>query len=499
MIERIDIIESKGLDFSTVEFREKMAILNQNFKSQIEPVNGMYGATESIKYNGDTVRTGKNDLGHACREYYRDGQIYKRYDLLGDHKNLTIDYDDNGTPYSRIVRQTGGNKSVILESTLLPNTTVVKGNFSAVTDSLGRPVVNRLTDLQINNRSRDNISMYRDSSYKTGDQIGHLMPHVFGGPTGKENFVAQVGREVNQGQIKKVENIVRQLKEEGHSVDYEIRTNYVGSSTRPSSFEPIITVDGLEYAELPSELRKIYNTADATPVTRVVSDIGEKYGLAHETGIKSGLVAAGITLTVSAVDNISAYIDGEITADEMVVDIVSETAAAGAIEYGSELISASVSNAMSKSSSALIRKVAGSSLPVAVVSFAVESYDSVSAYARGEIDGGELAYDLGENAASIAGAMKGASIGAAIGSAVGPVGTVAGGIVGGVVGAVLATEVYATAVELGMQGAEFIAERAEGLMKDTVELFEEHVPEKLNEVKAAFNDFIGDFDLPFNL
>ena len=123
----------------------------------------------------------------------------------------------------------------------------------------------------------------------------------------------------------------------------------------------------------------------------------------------------------------------------------------------------------------------------------------MSAYARGEIDGGELAYDLGENAASIAGAMKGASIGAAIGSAVGPVGTVAGGIVGGVVGAVLATEVYATAVELGMQGAEFIAVRAEGLMKDTVELFEEHVPEKLNEVKAAFNDFIEEFDLPFNL
>ena len=154
---------------------------------------------------------------------------------------------------------------------------------------------------------------------------------------------------------------------------------------------------------------------------------------------------------------------------------------------------------MSKSSSALIQKVAGSSLPVAVVSFAVESYDSLSAYAQGEIDGGELAYELSENAASVAGAMKGATIGATVGSVAGPVGTVAGGIVGGVVGAVVATEIYATAVELGAEGAEFLADNAEGLMKDTVALFEEHIPEKLDEVKGAFNEFIKDANLPFNL
>ena len=117
--------------------------------------------------------------------------------------------------------------------------------------------------------------------------------------------------------------------------------------------------------------------------------------------IKSGLVAAGITFAVSTADNFSAFIDGEITADEMVVDIVKETAAAGAIEYGAEFISTAASQAMSKSSSQMIRRVAGSTLPVAVVSFAVESYDSVSAYVKGEIDGEELAYELGENAVTV--------------------------------------------------------------------------------------------------
>ena len=497
-MEQIETIESRGFDLNFNELREKTALLNKSFDSKIKPVNGIYGIAETLKENGDIIRTGKNDLGHSYREYYHDGKIYKRYDLLGDHKNLTTDYDDNGTAYSKIIRQTGDNKARIIESSLMPDTTIVKGNFTAVTDNLGRLISNKVTDLNLSTEKRVDVTKYRDNSYRANDQGGHLIAHQLGGTSGKENIVAQLD-EVNLSKMKRVENTVRSLKEQGHTVDYEVKTNYVGSNTRPSSFEPRITVDGVEYTDLPDELRKIYNEADVTPAKKAVTNIGELYGTAHETGIKSGLVAAGITFAVSTVDNVSAYVDGEITAEEMVVDIVSETTAAGVIEYGSELISATVSHAMSKSSSALIQKVAGSSLPVAVVSFAVESYDSLSAYAQGEIDGGELAYELSENAASVAGAMKGATIGATVGSVAGPVGTVAGGIVGGVVGAVVATEIYATAVELGAEGAEFLADNAEGLMKDTVALFEEHIPEKLDEVKGAFNEFIKDANLPFNL
>lgn len=494
----IEAIESRGFELDLNELREKTALLNKSFDSQIEPVNGIYGVTETIRDNGDIVRTGKNDLGHAYREYYHDGKIYKRYDLLGDHKNLTTDYDDNGTAYSKIIRQTGDNRSRVIDSSLTPDTTIVKGNFTAVTDSFGRPISNKVTDLNLNPEKRVDVTKFRDSSYRANDQGGHLIAHQLGGTSGKENIVAQLD-EVNLSKMKRVENTVRSLKEQGHSVDYEVKTNYIGSDTRPSSFEPKITVDGVEYTDLPDDLKKIYNDADVTPIKKAAANIGEVYGTAHETGIKSGLVAAGITFAVSTVDNVSAYVDGEITAEEMVVDIVTETAAAGAIEYGSELISATVSHTMSKSSSALIQKVAGSSLPVAVVSFAVESYDSVSAYAKGEIDGGELAYELGENAASVAGAMKGATIGAAVGSVAGPVGTVAGGIVGGVVGAVVATEIYATAVELGAEGVEYLAEQAESLMQGTAELFEEHIPEQFEDVKSAFNDYIDEFKLPFKL
>lgn len=495
-MERIETIESRGFDLNFNELREKTALLNRSFGSQIEPVNGVYGVTETLK--GDVlIRRGKTESGNTYREFIRNGTTYQYHELLGDGKNLTVYYDDNGSAYSRIIREKAGNTSRISDYSLIPDRTIVKNNFTAQTDELGRLISTKLTDIKINYASRPETGSYKNEFYKGGDEVGHGMAHYLGGPTGPENLFPQ-SQNVNRSAFRKVESEVKSLVDQGKKVEYEVKANYVGSNKRPSSFEPKITVDGQEL-DLPDDLRKIYNNADVTPVKKVATNIGEKYGAAHETGIKSGLVAAGITLAVSTVDNVSAYVDGEITAEEMVVDIVSETAAAGAIEYGSELISATVSHAMSKSSSALIQKVAGSSLPVAVVSFAVESYDSISAYAQGEIDGGELAYELGENAASVAGAMKGATIGAAVGSIAGPVGTVAGGIVGGVVGAVVATEIYATAVEIGAEGAEFLAEQAKGFMQDTVELFEEHVPEKFEEVKDSFTNFIKDLNLPFNL
>ena len=89
---------------------------------------------------------------------------------------------------------------------------------------------------------------------------------------------------------------------------------------------------------------------------------------------------------------------------------MTETDAAGAIEYASEFITTAVSQTMSQFSSAPIQKAAGSSIPAAVIFFAVESYDSVSPYTKDEIDAEELEYELGDNAVSIAGAMKGTAI-----------------------------------------------------------------------------------------
>lgn len=241
----------------------------------------------------------------------------------------------------------------------------------------------------------------------------------------------------------------------------------------------------------------------------------ETVKLSNKEGMKSGALAAGITFTVSAVDNISSYVNGEITAEEMVKDITTETAAAGVLGYGTAFVSTTVAQTMKASSSQLIQRVGGSCLPAATVSFAVESYDSISEFAKGEISGGELAYDLGENATTIAGSIKGAAIGTSIGAKVGAVagtvagpagtavgaavGSVAGAIAGTVVGCVVASEVYATAVEFGVENADKIAEKAQEYANSTIREVKETVPEQLENVRSAFNDFAGSMNLPIHV
>lgn len=515
MTARVEFLDSRGISYDMKEFFEKASLMNKEFQSKVETKDGFFGETTRVKDNGVVEKISKDQDGYYHKEYYDpQGNLFQIKETLGDHKVATIDVDANGVKYARVVRQTVDNKAQIIDYSLAPDATIVKGNVVVVTDSCGRPISNKVTDLQFNPATNPGGSKFRNSSYLEGDHGGHLIPHQFGGSASPENIVAQNGKSVNQGQFAKVEHIVKDLKDQGHTVDYEVKTNYVGTDKRPTSFEPKITVDGVDHP-LPDELKKIYNEPDISAIKKAATDVGEVSTLANDAGIKSGLVAAGITFAVSTADNVSAFLDGEITADEMVVDIVKETAAAGAIEYGAEFISTAASQAMSKSSSQMIQRVAGSTLPVAVVSFAVESYDSVSAFAKGEIDGEELAYELGENAVTVEAAMAGgqvgatlgAKIGGVIGTVVGPGGTavgaavggVAGGIVGGVVGAAVASEAYATAVELGAEGAEFLAEKAESLMKGTLELFEEKVPDKLDDAKAAFSDFIDEFNLPFNL
>lgn len=241
----------------------------------------------------------------------------------------------------------------------------------------------------------------------------------------------------------------------------------------------------------------------------------ETVKLSNSEGLKSGAFAAGITLTVSTVGNVSAYLDGKISTEEMVKDIATETVAAGTLGYGTQFISTAVSQTMKASSSQLIRNVGGTCLPAAAVSFAVESYDSISEFAQGEISGSELAYDLGENAVAIAGGIKGAAVGATVGtkvgavvgSIVGPTGTVAGAavggvtgsIVGGVVGCVVASEMYATAVEFGSEHVEQIADKAQEFADSTIEVVKEVVPEQLENVKSAFNDFASSINLPIHV
>ncbi len=498
----LETFDTQAIRLDRTELIEKMNIFNKQFTSKLTPENGIYGVSEIIKDNGTIERIGKNGFGHTFKEYLTsDGSILKRREALGGRKVATTYFDDNGTAYLRDVRKYVNNGVREVSSTLASDATIVKDNFVATTDPYGRPVFNKITDLKLRAESEARQSLnkiIKDKAYKDGDHKGHLIADDFGGPASPENIVAQMGK-VNQGKIAKVENIVRDLKNQGKKVDLEVETKYVGTDKRPSSFEYKITVDGENYP-LDPDLQKIYNTSSDSAVRKAVTNLGEKYGLANEVGLKNGLVAAGITCTMSSVENISACLDGKISVEDAVEDIAADTAKAGGIAYGSGFISTQVAQTMSKSGSQLISKVGGSCLPGAVVAFGVESADDIMDFASGEIEASELGYNLGENAAGVAGGFAGAAKGAAIGVAVGgPAGAVAGTLIGGVVGTVIATGAYETAIEVGADGAELLADNAQELANNTIDAVKEAAPEKVGEVKEAFNDFLGNTNLSFRV
>lgn len=147
---------------------------------------------------------------------------------------------------------------------------------------------------------------------------------------------------------------------------------------------------------------------------------------------------------------------------------------------------------MSASGHALIVSLGQSGVPEAVVSFGVHSFDSIIDYAEGVIDGKQLAYDLGENAAMFGGEIAGNAVGFAIG---GP----AVGMVGGMVGCAVASEAYASAVEFASEHVDELADKAQEMANKTVEIAKEVIPDKVNNIISSINDFASANNLPFKI
>lgn len=238
----------------------------------------------------------------------------------------------------------------------------------------------------------------------------------------------------------------------------------------------------------------------------------------NKSEVKAGFTAAALTMSISTVEDIQQVMEGKMTAKEAFTDVAKDTGTAGAFGAGTEFISKSVATAMSKSSHELINKCSNLGIPAAIVSFGIDSYDSVVDFAQGEIDGEELAYDLGESGARVAGGMAGtmaataagAKIGAVVGSVVPGAGTAAGAvvgalagagvsIVGGMVGTAIASEAYKTAVELGSDGVDVLANKAQEVASNTIEKAKTAIPDKVEDLKSVINNFAKSNSIPIHV
>ena len=222
----------------------------------------------------------------------------------------------------------------------------------------------------------------------------------------------------------------------------------------------------------------------------------------HKSFEKAGLSSAMITASMSTVDNVKKVFDRKISPTEAIANVAKETGASGVIGYGTEFISTTVGNRMLQSGHKLIRSLGKCSVPAAVVSFGVDSFDSVVDFAQGQIGFEELAKDLGGSATGVAGGVAGgAAAGAILGSVVPGAGTVVGagvGLVGSMIGYAVSTEAYQTALELGENASELI-DQAKKYASETLNTATEFVGEQAESLKASINGFAKEFGLPFQL
>ena len=480
-----------------------MKELNNQFKTSVLSEKNAYGTVEKELSNGFRELRSNNELGYPKREIFNsEGKLTHVVEKIADDTRQLTKYDDNGNAYLRETTVRGDNPKHTIE--LTPETTIKHGNFSATTDSFGRPIINKVENVQISGDKRQSLSSkLRDASYLEDDHRGHLIADHLGGPASKENIVPQT-EEVNLSKFKTIEKKVEQLVKEGKKVDYEVKSNYDGKDQRPSSFEVKIVADGAE-VPLDKELSKIYNGNPSRAEKAIINAKEGVYKIKTETapmrdaGREQGIEAAKITFAISTVDNVILLYDGEITVDEMVTNIAKDTGKAGLYGYGAGFISETVAVGLNATGSEMLQSIAGSNAPAAFVSFAITSHGSIIEFAQGNIDGAELAYDLGNNAVGVTGSIVGAEYGAVVGTAIMPgAGTVVGGVVGGMIGYSVSTGAYKTALEYGSKGADVFATKAKEIGKATIEYAEENVPEKAADIKNAINQFATNNNLPFN-
>ncbi|CNL81833.1 DNA/RNA non-specific endonuclease [Yersinia aldovae] len=123
-----------------------------------------------------------------------------------------------------------------------PNKVYSTGNKSFETDGAGRTVDLNAT-LSLSKNDRNTYQQCKAGKCgNTGDEGGHLIASIFGGPGEKVNIVPMDGN-LNKGAWKQMENTWANALKDGKKVDVNIQPIYSGDSTRPDRFIVKYSID----------------------------------------------------------------------------------------------------------------------------------------------------------------------------------------------------------------------------------------------------------------
>lgn len=469
-----DVIEKNNIECNNLNTSETIKNLHKSFDSGITPENGVYSSTENNTL--DSTLAGTIGLLSGERSALTQADIFQT--VKGMYNGTDIDGNkclglneisqwkvNENYKYSNIKQHAGYTAEVI---------STAKENMIAKADGTGT-VTYRVDDLPYsirqqtgdrfaikNDQYADKIRVKADGSYET-------VQTKFVGKDASECFSklksSKYDKYVESGKVDKIEiskDFYDKIKNE-HIPNERTklqkqldRLNSKGETEKAASVESKIE----RLNKLDSKLEKsVVSSEEAIYATEHPKLYSAKMaaGRANQAGLKSAKEAAAITLAVSSAENIYQYANGEISGTEAVTNVAKDTAISGGIAYGTGAISS----------------LTGSSVPGAVISLGVASYDDVKDYVNGDISKSELAYDLGRNTASVVGA----TVGGVAGSAAVPV---VGSFVGGMAGSYVATQAYD-------MGAELISDNM-----DTIVEFSSNAIEQVGDTAVKIADSVGD-------
>lgn len=202
-----------------------------------------------------------------------------REDLEGNLEPNTIyrinqdvyETDDNGNVYK-------------MNGSLIENTTYEINGITYITDEYGRIVNWSCKSNYEPDNERDNNAQIESGGEdrQEGDDGGHLVARILGGPSGGENIVPMRDT-INRGDYKKSENDIVEAKKQDKDVEDQGKVIYEGESKRPSKIERTYTVDGekthlkidniKESTELISDLKDDISSLDLESLTEEVNDM----------------------------------------------------------------------------------------------------------------------------------------------------------------------------------------------------------------------------------
>ncbi len=130
---------------------------------------------------------------------------------------------------------------------LIPDNKYEINGYKYSTDELGR-IISVEGKLRIKEHIgrmpiRDSIHDIGRGFELDGDDRGHLIADLFGGPNGLENMIPQ-DSEVNRGEFKKYEEELANEVRNGKEVYVKIEPIYSGESARPYAVASSYTIDG---------------------------------------------------------------------------------------------------------------------------------------------------------------------------------------------------------------------------------------------------------------